>query len=187
MENVRAIDRLPARIDDALDGEPVDNVYVLYLEDMIWTFIPPTDQQNGNSMGYVQLSCFARAGDILTCSDGIIDLDRGVMISDSGEIPLRAALFVNDGYVVDRKDFAVEHGYYLQIVMKQNKVNMILVADEPLFRSNFNQQYLLGNYDRNTFSEAYNASPMVRVLKANERMPMITDEKKTQGKFRSAR
>jgi dolichyl-diphosphooligosaccharide--protein glycosyltransferase len=115
-------------------------------------------------MGYVELNCFSRLNDVITCSDGTIDLNRGVMNDGSVDIPLRAALFVNDGYVVARKDFAVEHGYYLQIVMKQNKVNMILVVDEPLFRSNFNQQYLLGNYDRHTFSETYNESPVVRIL-----------------------
>jgi dolichyl-diphosphooligosaccharide--protein glycosyltransferase len=155
---------MPELIADYMDGQQVKNVYVLYLDEMISTFTPASGQKTGDSMGYVALNCFSRLNDVITCSDGTIDLNRGVMNDGSVDIPLRAALFVNDGYVVERKDFAVEHGYYLQIVMKQNKVNMILVVDEPLFRSNFNQQYLLGNYDRHTFSETYNESPVVRIL-----------------------
>ncbi|WP_027713874.1 hypothetical protein [Desulfuromonas sp. TF] len=164
MESRDAVERMPELIADYMDGQQVKNVYVLYLDEMISTFTPTTGQETGDSMGYVELNCFSRLNDVITCSDGTIDLNRGVMNDGSVDIPLRAALFVNDGYVVARKDFAVEHGYYLQIVMKQNKVNMILVADEPLFRSNFNQQYLLGNYDRHTFSETYNESPVVRIL-----------------------
>jgi dolichyl-diphosphooligosaccharide--protein glycosyltransferase len=81
------------------------------------------------------------------------------------DIPLSGALFVNDGYVVDQKYYDHDGGYYLQVLMKDNKTVMILVADERLFLTNFNQQYLLGNYDRRYFEEVYNNFPVARVLK----------------------
>jgi dolichyl-diphosphooligosaccharide--protein glycosyltransferase len=91
------------------------------------------------------------------------------MNDGSVDIPLRAALFVNDGYVVDQKiyskNFEADQGYYLQVLMKNNKIYMILVADDRLFPTNFNQQFLLGNYDRRYFEEVYNNFPVARVLK----------------------
>ena len=80
-------------------------------------------------------------------------------------IPLRAALFVNDGHVVDQKNYRTDQGYYLQVLMRNNKLDMILVAGERLFRTNFYQQYLLGNYGRRYFEEVYNDFPMARMLK----------------------
>jgi undecaprenyl-diphosphooligosaccharide--protein glycosyltransferase len=91
------------------------------------------------------------------------------MTDYSVDIPLRAALFVNNGYVVDRRDYrqnkGTDPGYYLQVLMRNNKTTMILVADERLFQTNFNQQYVLGNYDRRYFEEVYNNFPVARVLK----------------------
>ncbi len=49
--------------------------------------------------------------------------------------------------------------------MKGGKVYLVLVADDRLFWSNFNQQFLLGNYDRRYFEEVYNNFPAGRVLK----------------------
>jgi dolichyl-diphosphooligosaccharide--protein glycosyltransferase len=53
--------------------------------------------------------------------------------------------------------------------MKKGKINMILVADGPLFRSNFNQQYLLGNYDKRYFEEVYNDFPVARLFKVKNK------------------
>ena len=69
-----------------------------------------------------------------------------------------------------------DQGYYLQVLMTNNKIRMILVADERLFRTNFNQQFLLGNYDRRYFEEVYNDVPLARVLKVRK----AQDEKPAQ-------
>jgi dolichyl-diphosphooligosaccharide--protein glycosyltransferase len=112
------------------------------------------------------MTCFSLIDNILTCRGGKVDLNRGVIISsESQEVPLKAALFVNDGYVVNGNDYKSDHGYFLQIIKKNNKVIKIQVLDERLFRTNFNQQYLLGNYDRRYFEEVYNNFPVARVLK----------------------
>ena len=152
------------------------NVYVLYLEDNIWkmdslSYLGTWDfaTKKSSPMGYVELHCTSLVNDFMQCSDGTIDLRRGFMNDGTIDIPLRAALFVNNGYVVDRrnyeKNYRFQEGYYLQVLMKNRKVYMILVTDDRLFPTNFNQQFLLGNYDRRYFEEVYNNFPTARVLK----------------------
>ena len=160
------------RIMELFFPDPVDfrreNVYVLYLEEMIWKVASMADQKKSGFMDYVLLHCSSLVNNIMTCSDGKIDLNRGIMNDGTTDIPLRAALFVNDGHVVDQKNYRTDQGYYLQVLMRNNKLDMILVAGDRLFRTNFNQQYLLGNYDRRYFEEVYNNYPFGRVLKVKK-------------------
>jgi len=151
-----------------------ENVYVIYLQDMLWKVSSMSkfgtwdfNRKKGESMDYVQLNCYSLNNNVMSCMDGTIDLNRGVMNDGSVDIPLRGAVFVNDGYVFDQTDYdnRDDNGYYLQVLMTNNKIRMILVADGRLFRTNFNQQYLLGNYDRRYFEEVYNDVPLARVLK----------------------
>jgi len=152
------------------------NVYVLYLGENIWkmdslTYLGTWDfnTKKSNPMGYVELHCTSLVNDLMRCSDGTIDLRRGFMNDGTIDIPLRAALFVNNGYIVDQrkyeKNYGFNQGYYLQVLMKDRKINMILVADDRLFPTNFNQQYLLGNFDRRYFEEVYNDFPVARLLR----------------------
>ena len=150
-----------------------------------WDF----DRKKSDTMGYVELHCTSSVNNIMRCSDGTVDLNRGFMNDGTIDIPLRAALFVNNGYVVDRKDYrenvGAESGYYLQVLMKNNKVYMILVADDRLFPTNFNQQFLLGNFDRRYFEEVYNNFPVARLLKvksADEANPALPDRKTIEPK-----
>ena len=153
-----------------------ENVYVLYTEDMInkfggisyfgtWDF----HQKSSHSMRYQYLTCFSLADNIMTCKGGKVDLNRGTMSNLSSEFPLKAVLFVNDGYVINQKHYDFDPGYYLQVLMKNNKIFNVQVLDERLFQTNFNQQYLLGNYDRRYFEEVYNNFPVARVLKLKGR------------------
>jgi len=149
-----------------------ENVYVLYFEDMIVKFPPMSkfgtwdfEKRTSDLMDYVEIFCFSMVDNRMSCSDGTVDLTRGVMNDGSTDIPLSAAFFVDDGYVVEQKNYAAKDGYYLQVLMKNGKVDKILVADEKLFKTNFNQQFLLGNFDRRYFEEVYNDFPVARVLK----------------------
>jgi dolichyl-diphosphooligosaccharide--protein glycosyltransferase len=152
-----------------------EDVYVLYLEDMIWK-VPPMayfgtwdfESRKSDSMGYIPLECPSMVNNVMTCSDGTVDLNRGFMSDGSMDIPLRSVFFVNNGDVVDERHYDAEEGYYLQVFAKDNNVDMILVADERLFRTNFNQQFLLGKYDRRYFEEVYNEFPVARVLKVKK-------------------
>jgi len=156
-----------------------ENVYLLYLAESIWKMDSMStlatwdfDTKKSSPMGYVELNCSMPKSGIMPCSDGIIDLNRGFMNDGTVNIPLRAALFVNDGYVVGRQDYKLNEGsvtgYYLQVLMKDKKIQMILVADDRLFPTNFNQQYILGNYDRRFFEEVYNNYPVARLLKVKK-------------------
>jgi len=159
------------------------NVYVLYLEKMIWKVYSLSyfgawdfDQRKSTPMDYVEIYCKSLVNNIMTCTDGTIDLARGLMNDGTIDIPLRAALFVNNGYIVEQINYPSDDGYYLQVLMKNGKRYMILVADGRLFRTNFNQQYLLGNYDRRYFEEVYNNFPVARVFKVKETAEMQRDE-----------
>jgi dolichyl-diphosphooligosaccharide--protein glycosyltransferase len=174
-QNITA-DRMMKMVFDYPEEFRGKNVYVLYLEEMIWRFPPMSflgtwdfEQKKSDPMDFVELHCFSMVDNVMTCRDGKIDLNRGVMNDGTIDIPLRAALFVNDGYVVSRTDYETDEGYYLQVLMRNNKAAMILVLDERLFQTNFNQQFLLGNYDRQYFEEVYNNYPVARVLKVKNR------------------
>jgi len=149
-----------------------ENVYVLYLEDMIVKFPPLSkfgtwdfEKRKSETMDYVEIHCFSMNNNIMRCKDGTVDLNKGVMNDGTVDVPLSGAFFVNDGHIIDQKNYEAENGYYLQVLMKKGKTDLILVADENLFRTNFNQQFLLGNYDPRYFEEVYNDFPNARVFK----------------------
>jgi len=149
-----------------------DNVYVLYVEDMMRTFGGTSmlgtwdfNRQSSDTMTYQYLACFAQAGDLIRCQEANIDLARGVITDGNREAPLKAAVFVNDGQVVKRVDYPAATGDYLQILMRKGRADRIQVIPERLFLTNFNQQYLLGNYDRRYFEEVYNDFPVARAFK----------------------
>ena len=150
------------------------NVYVIYLEPMIkkfgsisymgtWDF----EKKKDNPMDYFLLDCSSLVNNEMTCSDGTIDLNRGMMNDGKEDIPLHSAIFVNNGYVVSRIDYknGTDAEYYLEVLTRDNRVVNVWVADKRLFSTNFNQQYILGNYDRRYFEEVYNNFPVARVLK----------------------
>ncbi len=160
---------------DYPQGFSGDNVYVIYLEKMIWKVFSLTrigtwdfTERTSKPSDYVELHCFAMSSDIMQCSDGTIDLRRGYMNDGTVDIPLRGALFINDGYVIDERYYQHKSGYYLQVMMKNGKAFLTLVADGPLFRSNFNQQYLIGKYDPRYFEEVYNDFPTARLFRVKK-------------------
>ena len=149
-----------------------NNIHILYTESMMhsiggistfgtWDF----SRQSSETMNYQYLSCFAQAGDVIRCQNTNIDLARGVITDGTREVPLKAAVIVNDGYVVNRIDYPNGEGDYLQILMKDGRADRVQVIEERLFLTNFNQQYLLGNYDRRYFDEVYNDFPVARAFR----------------------
>lgn len=173
-ENLSA-DRLLEMVFDYSKVFSGENVYVLYIEKMIWKMYSLSylgnwdfNEKKSKRTDYVEIFCKSMVDNIMTCTDGTVDLNRGFMNDGTTDIPLLGAYFVNDGYIVDQKNYQRDEGFYLQVMMKKGKVYMILVADEKLFRTNFNQQYLLGNYDRRYFEEVYNNFPVARVLKVKK-------------------
>jgi dolichyl-diphosphooligosaccharide--protein glycosyltransferase len=104
----------------------------------------------------------------MNCRESRIDLSRGIVSDGANYVPLLAALYVNNGYIVNRKDYVSNQGYYLQVLMKNNEIFDVQLVEPRLFWTNFNQQYLLGNYDKRYFEEVYNNFPVARVLKVKQ-------------------
>ena len=150
-------------------ADPADylgqNIYIIYFDDMIWKVPEMVSREGAAPLSYVELHCFSLENNVLTCRDGTIDLASGFMNDGTVDIPLRSALFVDNGYVINRLDYRTDAGYYLQVLQRNRKVFMILVTDDDLFRTNFNQQFLLGKFDRRYFEEVRNNYPITRVLK----------------------
>jgi dolichyl-diphosphooligosaccharide--protein glycosyltransferase len=171
-ENLSA-DRMLDLVFNYPKGFSGENVYVLYLEKMIWKIYSLSyigtwdfDRRQTKPMDYVEIYCKSLVNNIMTCTDGTVDLNRGVMNDGTTDIPMRGVYFVNDGYIVNQKTYPRDTGYHLQVLMKKGKVYMILVADDRLFRTNFNQQFLLGRYDRRYFEEVYISDfPTARLLR----------------------
>jgi dolichyl-diphosphooligosaccharide--protein glycosyltransferase len=126
-----------------------------------WDF----SQYSGNSKAYALLDYFFQAGNIITYQGGRINLEKGIILDKEVAVPLTATLFIQDGYVVDRIDYAAGKGVYLQVLMSKNQAPRLQVLEEPVFRSNFNQQFILGNFDRRYYEEVYNNFPVARVLR----------------------
>lgn len=150
-----------------------NNNYVLYMDNMIpafdaislsgtWDF----NTQKSSPQQYTSLTYLSHSKDnFITCREGTIDLNKGSISDGTTVVPLSAALFIRDGYVADRVDYPAKEGAYLQVLVRKSQAPIVLVADEQVFRTNFNQQYLLGNYDRRYFEEVYNNFPVARVFR----------------------
>jgi dolichyl-diphosphooligosaccharide--protein glycosyltransferase len=124
-----------------------DTVYVLYTEDMIKTFgnifeigTWDFDKKTSDSKAYALLPYFSQSDNIITYRGGRIDLNQGIVIDGTIAVPLVAALFIEDGYVVDRINYATDKGVYLQVLVNQNQIPQLLVLEEPVFRSTSIQQ-----------------------------------------------
>jgi dolichyl-diphosphooligosaccharide--protein glycosyltransferase len=149
------------------------NVYVLYTEHMIrtfsgislfgaWDFDKPTQEP----LLYEYMTCFSINDSAINCREAKVDLAQGIITDGTNELPLKAVVFVNDGMVVDTFSYAANVADdYLQVVMKNGLIFEVQVLEERLFRTNFNQQFILGNYDRRYFEEVYNNFPVARVFR----------------------
>ena len=151
------------------------NVYVFYTGDMInkfngisfsgtWDF----NKRASDPMTYQNLTCFSLTNEILTCRGCRVEINRGVITDGSREVPLKSVIFVNDGQIINRRDYSVVEGEYLQVLMRRNEVKEVQVIDKRLYLTNFNQQFVLGNYDRRYFEEVYNDFPVARVLRVKK-------------------
>ena len=61
--------------------------------------------------------------------------------------------------------FGHTQGYTLQMLVSGNQIVEVQLIDEEVFKSNYNQMFLLGLYDEELFEETYNAFPFSRLYK----------------------
>lgn len=169
-------DEMLSMVFDFDEGFQGENVYILYTKDMIdkfgaISFFGTWDYENkkSNPVGYIKLNCSKIENGMLYCLDSVIDLNMGVMQVNEKRLPLRRILFINNGYVKNEKEF-FSSGHTIQILMKNNSIFSVQLLSEELFKTNFNQQYILGRYDKKYFEEVYNNFPTARVFKVLKEM-----------------
>ncbi|MEO5356955.1 MAG: hypothetical protein H7844_06615 [Nitrospirae bacterium YQR-1] len=162
-ENKNAADKILRAI-NFTEGFNGENVYILFSNDMIHTFNAVTNIGNwdfaAKSNEYKKPIKFlkeVRVEDATGTLNGNIPL-KSVVISDRGEIK-DIHTFPNN-----------PDGQYLEIIKKGPTVLYTLLMDEKTYRSNFNQMFILGIFDKSLFKEIYNDFPYVRLFKPNTKL-----------------
>jgi dolichyl-diphosphooligosaccharide--protein glycosyltransferase len=74
-------------------------------------------------------------------------------------------VFIRDGQVLREQEFGHKQGYTQQLLVSGRQIVDVQLIDELVFRSNFNQMFLLGRYEDELFEETYNAFPISRLYR----------------------
>ena len=72
---------------------------------------------------------------------------------------------LQDGQVMREQKFGHTQGYTLQMLVSGNQIVEVQLIDEVVFRSNYNQMFLLGRYRKDLYEETYNAFPFSRLFR----------------------
>jgi undecaprenyl-diphosphooligosaccharide---protein glycotransferase len=78
---------------------------------------------------------------------------------------LKRMVFIRDGQVLREQEFGHKQGYTQQLLVSGRQIVDVQLIDELVFRSNFNQMFLLGRYEDELFEETYNAFPISRLYR----------------------
>jgi dolichyl-diphosphooligosaccharide--protein glycosyltransferase len=98
----------------------------------------------------------------MNCRGAKIDLKAGAI---NKGIPLKRMVFIRDGKVLREQKFGHAQGHTLQLLVVGKKIVEVQLIDEVVFRSNYNQMFLLGRYEGELFEETYNAFPFSRLFR----------------------
>ncbi len=142
--------------------------YLLFTRDMIpkfgaitylgtWNF----KQKKSYPMYFQIMGCNGFKSDILYCYNTTFDLKKGFI---NGKIPLQKAIFSSNGYIKWQKNYG-HKGPILELILKGNSLVYALLCDTRTYKTNFNQIYILGHYDKKYFKEVYNNFPSARMFK----------------------
>ena len=78
---------------------------------------------------------------------------------------LKRMVFIRDGQGLREQEFGHKQGYTQQLLVSGRQIVDVQLIDELVFRSNFNQMFLLGRYEDELFEETYNAFPFSRLYR----------------------
>ncbi|MGA0139711.1 MAG: STT3 domain-containing protein [bacterium] len=156
--------------------KPREPIYVFYTYDMIgkysalfsigsWNF----DTLKNSVKGYQRLQCSKLENQVLTCQGVTVDLKEGLV---NGQIPLRRLVQSIQGRETKIQELKSE-GLSLQLMMpNERQFSEIYLMEEAVWASNFNQMYLLGNYDKEVFEEVFHAFPIARLYRLKDLEPL---------------
>jgi dolichyl-diphosphooligosaccharide--protein glycosyltransferase len=106
---------------------------------------------------------------VLTCQGVTVDLKEGLV---NGQIPLRRLVQSIQGRETKIQELKSE-GLSLQLMMpNERQFSEIYLMEEAVWASNFNQMYLLGNYDKEVFEEVFHAFPIARLYRLKDLEPL---------------
>jgi len=147
---------------------PRNPIYLFFTADMTGKYgaisrIGSWDIVNGGSQprGYRNLTCNKVTNVEINCRGAKIDLKDGKI---NNQIPLRRLVFIRDGQVFREQKFGRTEGYTIQLLVAGRQIVEVQLIDEVVFRSNYNQMFLLGRYRKDLFEETYNAFPYSRLF-----------------------
>jgi len=148
---------------------PGEGKYLFFTADMTGKYgaiskLGSWDIVNGGSKprGYQNLACNNITNEEMNCRGAKIDLKAGKI---NNQVLLKRVLFIRDGKVMREQKFGHTQGYTLQMLVSGNQIVEVQLIDEEVYRSNYNQMFLLGRYDGELFEETYNAFPFSRLFK----------------------
>ena len=148
---------------------PWDPIYLFFTADMTGKYgaiskLGSWDIVKGGSKprGYQNLACNKITSEEMNCRGAKINLKLGKI---NNQIALKRVVFIRDGEVIREQKFGHTKGYTLQMLVSGNQIIEVQMIDEEVYRSNYNQMFLLGRYDGELFEETYNAFPFSRLYK----------------------
>tara|TARA_B100000945_G_scaffold301305_1_gene283913 strand:- start:866 stop:2554 length:1689 start_codon:yes stop_codon:yes gene_type:complete len=151
------------------EHKPWNPIYLFFTADMTGKFgaiskIGSWDIEKGGSkpMVYQNLLCNKINKKEINCRGANINLKEGLI---NNQLTLRRLIFIRNGQVLQEKKFDHAKGFTLQLIVVEKNVVNVQLMDEKVFQSNYNQMFLLGNYRKDLFEEAYNAFPLSRLYK----------------------
>jgi undecaprenyl-diphosphooligosaccharide---protein glycotransferase len=149
--------------------KPWDPIYLFFTADMTGKYgaiskLGSWDIVKGGSKprGYQNLACNKITNEEMNCRGANIDLKAGKI---NNQVPLKRMIFIRNGKIMREQEFGHAQGYTLQMLVSGNRIVEVQLVDEVVFRSNYNQMFLLGRYDGELFEETYNAFPFSRLFR----------------------
>jgi dolichyl-diphosphooligosaccharide--protein glycosyltransferase len=131
-----------------------------------WDF----EKRVGTRVGYDLRRCQQIAADVMACSrtgepDVVLDLVHGLV---SGRFPLQKVVTIENGEVTSSIDYSHESNLIVQLLAGSETGSYTAHFIYPVvYRSNFNQMYVLGRYDAELFTEVVERYPGARVFRLN--------------------
>jgi dolichyl-diphosphooligosaccharide--protein glycosyltransferase len=149
--------------------KPWDPIYLFFTADMTGKYgaiskLGSWDIVNGgsNPRGYQNLACSKITNEEMNCRGAKIDFKAGKI---NNQVDLKRMVFISDGKVLREQEFGHAQGYTLQLLVSGQRIVEVQLIDEVVFRSNYNQMFLLGRYREDLYEETYNAFPFSRLFK----------------------
>ena len=151
------------------EQKPWDPIYLFFTADMTGKYgaiskLGSWDIVDGGSKsrGYQNLACNKITNEEVSCRGAKIDLKAGKI---NNQISLKRLVFLRDGKVLRVQEFGHAQGHTLQLLVVGQRIVEVQLIDEFVFRSNYNQMFLLGRYNDDLYEETYNAFPLSRLFK----------------------